>query len=351
MINFFAKVNMCYEECPAVSVPTPSKVCLACTNNCLTCDELPDRCVTCDKGFFLHKQQCVRLCPFGYFQDDDAHTCESAGSLELPIPFTILAVVLSFGIALSSCLKGTDHHGRAQPGTAFFLTTLAVVDCMLRINWILMIILCWNAEYKVTSAFFFVIIIVSGYMNIMMWRRFFYSKYRYEEDDPLFCAYCDKYPTTSRFILGLSYLLSFQAVRLTYSRLLGKKQFMARFTRRRRYYRLIGRLSVLKIFILYIPAIATNIYNLFYIKQGEQIFYIDIDSLILVGYAMILIIVVLNQREKLLDPTHLFRWGDLFKIGELEEDPMDIDSSAYGDSRGFNKGQTDAEESEDEQSK
>jgi len=80
---------------------------------------------------------------------------------------------------------------------------------MLRINWILMIILCWNAEYKATACCFFVIIIISGYMNIMMWRRFFYSKYRYEETDRAFSEYCDKYPTTSRFILGLSYLLSF----------------------------------------------------------------------------------------------------------------------------------------------
>lgn len=75
---------------------------------------------------------------------------------------------------------------------------------------------------------------------------------------------------------------------------MGKKQFMARFTSRRRFYRLIGRLTIIEILILYIPSITMNIVNLFYVKRGSQLFYFDIDSLILVGYALILIIVVMT---------------------------------------------------------
>jgi hypothetical protein len=37
-----------------------------------------------------------------------------------------------------------------------------------------------------------------------------------------------------------------------------------------------------------------NIVNLFYVKRGSQLFYFNIDSLILVGYALILIIVVMT---------------------------------------------------------
>lgn len=69
---------------------------------------------------------------------------------------------------------------------------------------------------------------------------------------------------------------------------------MARFTSRRRFYRLIGRLTIIEILILYIPSITMNIVNLFYVKRGSQLFYFDIDSLILVGYALILIIVVMT---------------------------------------------------------
>lgn len=62
----------------------------------------------------------------------------------------------------------------------------------------------------------------------------------------------------------LSYLISFQAIRLTYSKLLGKKSFMASFTRQRRYFRLISQLSIIEIFLLFLPAIALMVYSLIF---------------------------------------------------------------------------------------
>lgn len=44
---------------------------------------------------------------------------------------------------------------------------------------------------------------------------------------------------------------------------------MASFTRQRKYYRLIGQLSIMEIFLVFIPAIALNVYNLFYYKLYE----------------------------------------------------------------------------------
>ena len=64
----------------------------------------------------------------------------------------------------------------------------------------------------------------------------FYAKYKYEEKDRQY--------------------------------ILGKKQFMARFSTRRRFYRLIGRLSIIEILVLYLPSIVINISNLFYVKFG-----------------------------------------------------------------------------------
>ena len=37
LINYFDTKHSCYETCPAISVPTPSKQCLPCTDNCETC--------------------------------------------------------------------------------------------------------------------------------------------------------------------------------------------------------------------------------------------------------------------------------------------------------------------------
>lgn len=105
--------------------------------------------------------------------------------------------------------------------------------------------------------------VLSMLINLKMWRRMFHNKYKYEDRDKLYSMYYANYPGTAKFIQNLSYLITFQAIRLTYSRILGKKQFMARFTTRRRYYRLIGRLSIMEIVILYLPSMAINIVNLF----------------------------------------------------------------------------------------
>ena len=69
---------------------------------------------------------------------------------------------------------------------------------------------------------------------------------------------------------------------------------MARFSRKRKYMRLIGRLSVLETLVLYLPAIIINITSIFLFERGDQAYYLNIDSLILVGYAVILISVVLS---------------------------------------------------------
>jgi len=131
-------------------------------------------------------------------------------------------------------------------------------------------------------------------VNFFLWRRFFYSKYKYETNDPLFSEYVKKYPAYSQFIIFLSYITSFQAIRLTYSRFLGKKKFMARFSRKLRYMRLIGRLSVLETIFIYAPALTINIVSLYLLERGDRAHYLNIDSLILVCYAIFLIGIVLG---------------------------------------------------------
>ena len=147
-----------------------------------------------------------------------------------------------------------------------------------------------------------IILTVSLFLNLGVWRRFFKFKYNIDENDKLYVIYSHSYPRTSKWILFISYVITFQAFRLSYSRLLGKKQFCAEFTRSRVYYRLIGRLSIMAVIFLYLPAIALNLHGLvFNFEMGDQIFYIGLDSLVLVVYATVLIIVTLTQREKLID--------------------------------------------------
>ena len=69
-INFFGLDQQCYETCPTISVPSPSKICIECEAPCTTCAELPNMCTNCTKGLYLYKQQCVEKCPFGLYSND-----------------------------------------------------------------------------------------------------------------------------------------------------------------------------------------------------------------------------------------------------------------------------------------
>ena len=60
------------------------------------------------------------------------------------------------------------------------------------------------------------------------------------------------------------------------------------------YFRLIGRLSVLEIIVIFLPAVIINISSISKIARGDYLFWLNIDSMILVCYAIILIIVVLT---------------------------------------------------------
>lgn len=287
----------------------------------------------------MFKQSCVKTCPFGFAAFNDFE-CISVGAMQIPIPFTIIAFVISVGLGISSFLKGSDRLGNPQQGTAFFQAALACVDVLLRANWTVLIVYLWRGDHKVQAALYLLIMVASVLINLRLWRKMFYNKYRYEEKDRNFSLYFHNYPGTAKFIMNLSYFVSFQAIRLSYSRFLGKKRFMAKFSTRRRFYRLIGRLSLIEILVLYLPSIVINVVNLFKVENGSQLFYFDIDSLILVAYATLLIVVVLSLREKLLDPSKLFDWKDLFTSGDLPEEPEapsenNSRSNSIRESKGF----------------
>jgi hypothetical protein len=257
---FYFKENLsCVDQCPAVSVPSPAKVCVDCEEPCATCSDLPDKCLTCTPGLYFYKNLCVSDCPWQYYKESSSMQCKIIAQLDIPMPFSIIAILNTILIWISSCMK---HGGNGS--TAFFITCLASVEILLRINWFVMGIL--SLQNKIYYTFYGCagLLSINIVLNLGLWRRFFKFKYNLDENDRAFVTYCKSYPRTSKFIIFLSYLITFQAIRLTYSRLLGKKQFMAKFTRQKRYYRLIGQLSIIQIFFMFLPAICLMIYSLIF---------------------------------------------------------------------------------------
>jgi hypothetical protein len=60
----------------------------------------------------------------------------------------------------------------------------------------------------------------------------------------------------------------------------------------------MGNLTILNLIVIYLPAVCANIYNMFYANSSQQVYYLDIDSLILVIYVCLLFGIVVRSKEK-----------------------------------------------------
>jgi hypothetical protein len=261
----------------------------------------------------------------GYRAIEETKMCEDIGELDIPFPFSIFAFVLSIGLYISSWMKGADKQGKEREGTAYFLAIIACVDILLRLDWFILCVGAFSSDETTFFCFMLILCLITVILNLVVWRKYFHTRYRYDKElDPLgdkkYTEWMKTFPKTAMAILFLTYVVTFQAIRLSYSRLLGKKQFCATFTQKRRYYRLMGRISMLQIFVLYLPSIAFMIYGLYQFVQGTQIFYYAIDGLILTCYATILIMVVIGQREQTIGHGVAFEIKELFTCAEIEEE-------------------------------
>ena len=130
-------------------------------------------CLTCVEGHYLHKNnECVSSCPFLYFEEKDERICKYFGELSLPVPFTITAFVLSVGVGISTWVKGADREGREQKGTACFVTMLALIDMLLRVNWAILAWSVFTKKFYTTFGLLVGILVFCVLINIFLWRRY-----------------------------------------------------------------------------------------------------------------------------------------------------------------------------------
>lgn len=132
----------------------------------------------------------------------------------MPIPFTIAATIVTLGAILSSFMKGADKDGIEKPGTNFFILILACVDVFIRLDWILMAIENFKLDYFVSFFGLLLCLVVSTILNLVVWRKYFHTRYRYDRtddelSDPLFTQWMKNYPKMSSVLLFVSYGVSF----------------------------------------------------------------------------------------------------------------------------------------------
>jgi hypothetical protein len=133
-----------------------------------------------------------------------------------PLPFSILALVVSLGLLLARFMKNS---------TRYFISVLALVDILVKINWIFLFAFLVHDRHRVSAGIIGYCLAGSFVINFGLWRYLF--KVFGLSRDPSFAQYAQKYPRAYHVILYLSFLVSFQAFRLTYARILGKRSFSA----------------------------------------------------------------------------------------------------------------------------
>jgi hypothetical protein len=148
---------------------------------------MPEKCTSCTGGLYVYKHLCVETCPFNYYQDKSTMECKSLASLDIPFPFTILAILFSILMGITHCMK--DGKGDSQ-GTTFFISVLAFVDIILRINWFVLGLISLQLQYYGSGGWCAVILFTSCVLNLAIWRRFFKFKYNIDENDRNFVTYC-----------------------------------------------------------------------------------------------------------------------------------------------------------------
>ena len=161
-------------------MPSPSKVCVDCEAPCQTCTELPDKCLSCLDGLFVYRNLCVDECPFNHYKDHDLMECIQIATMDIPFPFTILAVMCSVFMLISHYMKNGSSDTK---GTAYFVTCLALVSMLLRLNWFVLGCLSLTKKYFWSAGGCAAILVVSMFLNLVIWRRMFKVKYNMDEND------------------------------------------------------------------------------------------------------------------------------------------------------------------------
>ena len=131
-----------------------------------------------------------------------------------PFPFSILGSILVIGLIVARKMKNQ---------TKFAVTLLALIDILLKLNWIWLVIYLYLGSYNI-SAFIISYCLFSNFVNNFILWRLAYNNNRVAYDRG-FRSHKAKYPYITGFFLYMSYLVSFHAYRFLYSGLFGKKCF------------------------------------------------------------------------------------------------------------------------------
>jgi hypothetical protein len=167
----------------------------------------------------------------------------------------------------------------------------------LKLNWIFLLCYVFAEDFYVSGIIFSHCLLATLLLNFLLFRIPFRNHNLLF--DPSFSPYRLRYPRLLTFLLYLSSTFSFHLFRLTFSKLLGLRSLSASFTNQALVTRLLNQTSIINIILVVLPGAAGCIYNLYYATYLSQLWYFDIDGLILVGMEITMTVLMGCQRIKI----------------------------------------------------
>mmetsp|Transcript_22945 Transcript_22945/g.22267 ORF Transcript_22945/g.22267 Transcript_22945/m.22267 type:complete len:317 (+) Transcript_22945:109-1059(+) len=161
LVNYHAEDNSCYETCPSGTFTTLQRQCIPCTSPCTSCSDQPDLCLSCEDGLFLFGEQCLEECPEDYEENFESMRCDKTGEMSFPVPFTIIAVLVTFLLLLANFMRNK---------TRFYITLMTLVDGILKLNWLVLFVALAIAHQWVALGIISYCLVANFLLNFFVWR-------------------------------------------------------------------------------------------------------------------------------------------------------------------------------------
>lgn len=205
------------------------------------------------------------------------------------MPFVTLAAPVAFLIAVAISNKRDE---RTKPITGF----IALQSAWMTGFWLYQLAFLVKDGHGGSPIIILFALIANGALNYIFYE--FVKARLLEGKDREFHEYSLTFKRTQRCILVWSMLTSFQLFRFQYCGMCGKARYLARFENRMKYYKRVTRYTLFQLTFVYLPTIAASLFNLAYTWPGRQVFWIDLEC-ILMGAAMgALHVVVMLRTQK-----------------------------------------------------
>ena len=287
--GYFFIEGQCLSDCPANSIQFDSvevAECLKCESPCASCESEVTKCTSCVPGTYLHENECLSKCP-PTFLPDEANVCYKASQ---PVaPFVTLGLPL-----LAFCIVLMSYYGYTKD-THCYAAFLGLQSCFLVMFWVYWLVFLLMDGHYASSTLVSVALFGNYVINYLWWE--FYND-KLIKSDLQYQLFASRFSRATKVINTLCLLLSFDFFRMSWSYLFNMDGLKADMLKRDKNYKRINRYTLFQLTFCYFLVLVAAGYNLVYTWYGRQVFWIDIECLLVTSAMAVYKLIVIFRTEK-----------------------------------------------------